>query len=107
MYVMSTTTTLSVTDARRDLFNIVENVSIGDVYTLTQKGKTKAIIMSAEEYESWVETMDTLRDAPDLAEDIKMADKAVAEGRLDEFITLDELLHKTRTPGRKRVRKTR
>lgn len=39
-------------------------------YTLTDKGRPKAVVMSAEEFESWAETLEVMRDFPNLDKDI-------------------------------------
>lgn len=75
-------TTLSITDARRDIFNITKEVQKpGIVYTLTDKGRPKAVIMSAEEFESWAETMDILQDYPDIINEIRLAEKDYTQGK--------------------------
>lgn len=84
--------TISITEARKRIFDIAEEVQRPDVYyTLTEKGRPKIVIMSAEEFESWLETLETMRDFPDLAKDVKDAREEFQRG---DYITLDELLAK-------------
>lgn len=53
---MKTKTTLSVSDARKNIFEIVDKVQKPDVYyTLTERGKPKAVILSAEKFEYLVD----------------------------------------------------
>lgn len=44
-------TTLPITEARKTLFSIAENVQSGDHYTLTERGKPKVVVLSAEHYD--------------------------------------------------------
>ena len=79
---MSNQTILSITDARRDIFNITKEVQKpGVVYTLTDKGRPKAVIMSADEFESWAETLDVLREFPDILSTIKAAEADYTDGQ--------------------------
>ena len=78
---MNTKTTISTTEARKNLFKIVEDVaSPATVYTLTERGRPKAVIMSADEYESWTETFEVLRDFPDIDKRMKETEKAFETG---------------------------
>jgi antitoxin YefM len=89
---MDSKRTLSITEARKRIFEIIEDVQKPDThYTLTEKGRPKAVILSVEEYESLWETIKTLEDTPDLAQKAKDAEKAYERG---EYITLEELLAK-------------
>jgi prevent-host-death family protein len=81
---------LPLTEARKNIFKIIEAVEReSSCYGLTDRGKIKAVIMSAEEFESWRETLEVLKDFPDL-------DESIAEAKKDlknkNFITLDQLL---------------
>ena len=92
---MSVKTTLPISEARRKIFDIAEEVQKpGTQYTLTEKGKPKAVIMSADEFESWQETLEVMQEMPELAKDIKEADKAVKTGEYKKWTTLEELLAK-------------
>lgn len=85
-------TTLSISEARKDIFKIADNVQkTGRYYTLTDRGAPKVVLMSADEFESWKETLEVQRMFPDLAEDIKEAEKDFKRG---DYITLDEVLAK-------------
>lgn len=87
-----TKTTLPISEARKRIFEIAEDVQKPNrYYTLTEKGYPKAVIMSAEEFESWVETLEVMRDFPDLKKDIREAEK---EYRAGKFITLESILAK-------------
>lgn len=78
---MNVKTTISTTEARKRFFDIVAKVaSPAIVYTLTERGVPKAVIMSAEEYESWVETMEVLQDAPNILKNVAETNSAIKSG---------------------------
>ena len=86
---MSTKTTLPATEVRKNFFDILDKVSQTNVpYTITVKGKPKAVIMNAEEYESWMETLDIMSN-PETVKGIEESKKELARG---EYVTLDELM---------------
>jgi prevent-host-death family protein len=90
--MINTKTTISISEARKRIFDIADEVQAPNkVYTLTADGKPKAVIMSAEEYESWTETMEVLRDCPDIFERMAESDRAVKTGDWSNFTTLEEL----------------
>ncbi|MBI4096611.1 MAG: type II toxin-antitoxin system Phd/YefM family antitoxin [Candidatus Levybacteria bacterium] len=77
--------TIPVTQARRDLLKLVDQVN--EDYSrvdITKKGKIKATIVSPEYLESMEETIYTLENSMD---DIREAEKEIAEGK---YITLEE-----------------
>lgn len=89
---MDTKKTISITEARKNLFDIAKEVQAPNkVYILTEKGKPTVAVMSAEEYESWVETMEVDRIFPDLAKDVAEADEAVRTGAYKKWPTLADL----------------
>ena len=89
---MDTKTTLSISEARKRIFEIATDVQKPDTYyILTENGRPKVVIMSAEEFESWQETMDVMREFPDLKKEITEAEQEFAQGK---YTTLEELLAK-------------
>jgi len=89
---MSTKTTISISEARKRFFDIADDVQVPNrVYTLTAGGKPKAVIMSAEEYESMVETMEVNRIFPDLDKEVREVDKAFKTGEYKKWPTLGDL----------------
>ncbi|MFH1423460.1 MAG: type II toxin-antitoxin system Phd/YefM family antitoxin [Candidatus Nealsonbacteria bacterium] len=89
---MDTRTTLSISEARKKIFKIVEQVQKPAThYTLTEKGKPKAVMMSAEEFESWQETLEIIHEFPDLEKDIKKAEREYKRG---DYLTLEDVLIK-------------
>ncbi len=90
---MDKTTTISITEARKRLFQIAKEVQIpGRSYTLTEKGKPKAIIISFEEFDSLKETIEILTEFPDLKKDIEETEKAIKSGEYKNWTTLEDLL---------------
>ena len=89
---MNTKTTLSITEARKKIFQIIdETQKPGVYYTLTERGRPKAVVVSAEEFESWIETMEVMKDFPDLKKDIEEAERDYNTGN---FVTLEDILAK-------------
>ena len=83
---------LSVSDARINLYNLVKQA--GDnlrQFTITHKGKPKAVLLSSEELESWQETIDILND-PQAMEDIKISQKQIKKNQLYDFATVKKEL---------------
>lgn len=96
---MTTKTTLSLTEGRKRFFDIAERVQSPNVYyTLTDKGRPKVVVMSAEEFESWAETLEVIKDFPNLAEEAK---QAVKEYHAGKYIDLEDLKLKYVLPSRR------
>ena len=95
MYISYTTNvnsknTITITEARKRIFQLADDVQRqSNHYTLTEKGKPKAILMSADEFESWMETLEVMHEFPNILEDMKEADEDYKHGRV---ISLDDLL---------------
>jgi len=90
---MNIKTTLPISEARKKIFKIAEEVQRSSkYYTLTEKGKPKAVIVSAEEFESWRETLEVEKDFPGLEKDIKETRKDVKTGKYRSYPTLEEIL---------------
>ncbi|MDO8435833.1 MAG: type II toxin-antitoxin system Phd/YefM family antitoxin [bacterium] len=89
---MNTKTTLSISEARKKLFEIAEKVQKPSThYILTEKGRPKVAFMSAEEFESWQETLEVIRDFPDIEKDIKKSEREYKRGN---YATLESVLSK-------------
>ena len=89
---MNTRTTISISEARKNIFEIATQLQQPAVhFTLTENGKPKAVLMGAEEFESWEETLAVMREFPNLKKDIQEAEKQYTRG---QYITLDQLLKK-------------
>jgi prevent-host-death family protein len=89
---MSTKNILSITEARKNIFKLSDAVQKSGVYyTLVQHGRAKAVLMSAEQFDSWQETIEVIRDFPNLKNDIKEAEEDL---RFGKTISLEEALAK-------------
>jgi antitoxin YefM len=89
---MNTKTTLSISEARKKIFEIAEKVQKPSThYILTEKGRPKVAFMSAEEFESWQETLEVIRDFPNLEKDIKKSEREYKRG---SYSTLEKVLSK-------------
>jgi len=79
---MNTKTTLSISEARKKIFDIAKEIQKpGNYYTFTEKGRPKVVIMSADDFESWQETLEAIRDFPNLDKDIEKAEREYKKGR--------------------------
>ena len=80
--------TVSATDAREKLYDLIEEVArSGKKIGITNKGETKAVLISPEELDSWIATAETLSD-PELMESIRQGDRDLKEGR---YSSLEEV----------------
>ena len=80
--------TISSTEARQNFADVIDKISnAGLRYTLTINGKPKVVMINAEEYDSWMETIDVLSD-PGALKRIKSGEKQIKSG---ETISLDQL----------------
>lgn len=80
----------TITDARKNIFNIVEDVhSQRDFVQLTERGRPKVVMMPAEEFESWKETLEVLQEFPQIEKDITKAKEDFSSG---QTISLEEVL---------------
>ena len=90
--LMDIKTTLPISQARKKIFQIAEDVQRSSrYYTLTERGRPKAVILSAKDFESWMETLEVMKEFPDLEKDIKKAEKEYKAG---EYTTLEDILAK-------------
>ena len=86
---MNIKTTKSATEVRNNFFDILDEVKgSGIPYTITKGGVPAAVLMNAEEYEGWMETLDIMSN-PETVKGIEQGKKDLKEGR---YITLDELM---------------
>ena len=89
---MDTRTTLSISEARKKIFKIAKMVQKPSThFTLTEKGRPKVVIMSTDEFESWQETLEAIRDFPNLEKDIKKAEREYKKGN---YLLLEDVLAK-------------
>ena len=74
--------TLPLTEARKDLSKIVDEVAgVHEHITITRQGKPAAVVMSADEFASWQETIEILDD-PEAMAAIRRGLRDVKAGRV-------------------------
>ncbi|MBU3964145.1 type II toxin-antitoxin system Phd/YefM family antitoxin [Patescibacteria group bacterium] len=89
---MSTKTTISISEARKRIFQLTKEVQRPSVfYTLTDNGRPKAVIMSAQDFESWQETLEVMNIFPNWKKNIEKAREDYKKGRT---VSLEKLLFK-------------
>ena len=77
---------ISATEARKNLFDIIKDVaSPNSIYTLTERGNAKAVIMSATEFDSWLETLEVTHLFPNIHQTILKSRKEFEKG---DYITI-------------------
>jgi len=101
--------TVSVTQARSNLYDLIDEVAAsGKMIGITNKGETKAVLISPEELASWEATLDVMSD-PELVRAIKKGEEDIKAGRLVDWedvkkeLGLEEnVSNKTIKPRKKR-----
>jgi len=84
--------TLPISEARKKLFELAEQVQNPQTYyVITEKGRPKIVILSAEEFESLLETVEVIEQFPNLKRDLAEADQDYQTGN---YITLEEVMAK-------------
>ena len=74
--------TLSITEARSEFLNLIrEAKALLEQVIITKNGKPEAVLMSYEEYESWLETLEIAQDAA-LMNGIRQAKSEIKAGEL-------------------------
>ena len=78
---------LGVSEARSKLPKLVDQVDreLGQFF-ITKSGRTKAVLVSSEEYESWIETIASYRDPQ-----TRKRNKELKSGSKSKLLTLEEL----------------
>lgn len=103
---MNTKTTVPISEARKNIFKIAEDVQKPDTYyTLTEKGRAKMVVMSADEFDSWQETMEIMAN-PRLMKEIHGARSDFEKGKyiaFEDFLSKEK--HVSRTAQKCRTKK--
>lgn len=85
--------TLGVSEARANLPKLIEEIDARfERLFITKGGKPKAVLMSSDEFESWMETIEEYHDLESLkrAREInKMSIEEIKKSK--KFVTLDKL----------------
>jgi len=102
---MRTKTTIPISEARAKIFNIANEVQkTSNYYTLTERGKPRVVIISAEDFESYQETLEVIKDFPFLEKDVKKAEKEYKKG---DVFTLKEALKENVSGNSRKKRQKR
>jgi antitoxin YefM len=79
---------ISATEARNNFFDLLEKVKKGPYpINITVKGVPEAVIISKEEYDGWMATLETLSD-PQLMASLRQSEKDIKAGR---YSSLEEV----------------
>jgi prevent-host-death family protein len=90
-------TTIPLSDARARLSELVEEaVRTHERVEITRNGRRAAVLMSADDFDSLMETLDILAD-PEAMRDIEIARRDFREGK---FYTLEEVTAEMQALGR-------
>lgn len=90
-------TTLPIAEVRANLSKLVdEAVRTHERVEVTRQGRRAAVLLSADDYDSMVETLEILGD-PQLVREIAEAEAEMDRG---EVYTLDEVVEAMRAAGR-------
>ena len=82
------TQTITVSEARKKFTTLINRSNrLSEKYQITVNGKPEAVIMSNDEYESLMETLDILSE-PGALEEIRASEKELSEG---SYVTLEQL----------------
>ena len=84
-------THVTATKARKNFFQLLEQVNHpGQSVRISLRDDVDVVMMSAEEYDGWIETLDIMSDS-ELVKDIREGMEDFAAGR---YISLDDLKQK-------------
>jgi len=84
---------ISITEARKRLFQIADDVQVPDThYILTENGRPKVVLMSIDEFDSWTETMEVMKDFPNLDKDIAEVERDIKSGAYKQYVTLEDMM---------------
>lgn len=80
--------TIPLSEAKAKLSEIIKNISeTKDVFTISKGGEPAGVLLSVEEYESLLETLEILSD-PELMAALRKAEKEEKKGK---FLTHEEV----------------
>lgn len=93
---------ISVRELRKNMANVIKDVKAHyERYVVSKRGKPEAVLMSMDDYEGWLETLEIMSDK-EAMEDIRQAEKDLREGR---FYTYEEVFGKKANKKGKRAKK--
>jgi len=76
---------ISVRELRKNLANVISDVKAHyERYVVSKHGEPEAVLMSMDDYEGWLETLEIMSDK-EAMEDIRLAEKELKEGKGYDF----------------------
>ena len=82
---------ITAANARSIFFEILDKVSkLRQVFTITNKGRAKAVIMSADEFEEWAETLEIMAHS----KTVKGIKKGLKELKSGKHVSHNEIFKK-------------
>ncbi len=85
--------TITATDAKKRLLELIRDSDESfERYVITRNGQPKAVLMSVDDYEGWIETMELLA-SEDAMDEIIKARKELDAGKGTPFEKILEKLH--------------
>ena len=76
---------ISVRELRKNLAKVIKDTKTHyERYVVSKHGEPEAVLMSMDDYEGWLETLEIMSD-PETVKDIKQAEKDIKEGRVLDF----------------------
>jgi len=98
--IMTSKATIPITEARKKIYQIAEETQTpGVIFTITEKGYAKMVMMSFEEFESWQETIETINEFPDIEKDIAKAEKDYKDKSTTSLADFKKQLKKSNVPS--------
>lgn len=83
---------LQAHEARANFYQLLDEVGNNlRQFTITLRGKSRAVVMPLEEYEGWLETLDIMSN-PRLVSDIKQSIKELKAGKGIPASKVDKIL---------------
>lgn len=98
-------TVLPISKVRRDIFGVTDAARDGAYITITEHGEAKAVLMSAEEFDSWKETLAVTHEFPDIERDLASARRAIQSGAYKRYSLIAP--HVSPSPRAPRGKRTR
>ncbi len=99
-------TTIPISRVRKDIFRVTDAAQDGAYITITENGEAKAVLMSAGEFDSWRETLEVMREFPNIEKDVAAARRAIKSGAYKRYslFSRHDLPHSSRAARGKRTR---
>lgn len=78
-------TTLTITEAKARFLELIRNSDKRlERFLITKQGKPAAVVMSADEFEGWLDTLEIMSDKRTL-EEIRKAKREIEQGKTKSF----------------------